>query len=321
VIGVDSEVAVPDAVATTPAELAATLVAAVESDLVVSPATPDLGFVHRRCGGADVYFLANTGPTPRVFTLTARADLPWWAEWDPRSGEVLRTGAVADGIAVTLHPYASTVVVLADEVPPPEPGPGRSGTAPAADPTWSVSLDRGWQVAFGGGPPEPVELPHVWEDQPGRRHYSGEATYAVDVELDAVRPGDRVVLDLGTPAPADQGSTGDEGLVGPSYRAAARTPVGDVARVRVNGVDCGVLWAPPFRVELTTAVRPGSNRIEVVVANTAANAVAADEHIVRLAAESEARYGRRFRMQELDRAMDTVRSGLLQVPVLLGTRD
>ena len=43
--------------------------------------------------------------------------------------------------------------------------------------------------------------------------------------------------------------------------------------------------------------------------NTAANALAADEHITRLAAESE-RYGHRFTMQDLDRAMESVRSGL-----------
>ena len=41
-----------------------------------------------------------------------------------------------------------------------------------------------------------------------------------------------------------------------------------------------------------------------------------DEHITRLAAASEARYGRRFRMQDLDQGMASVRSGLLQVPTL-----
>jgi hypothetical protein len=93
--------------------------------------------------------------------------------------------------------------------------------------------------------------------------------------------------------------------------------VGEVAQVRVNGVHCGLVWAPPYRLDVTAALHPGTNRLEVTVANTAANALAVDEHILRLAADSEARYGRRFRMQELDRAMDTVRSGLLQVPVLL----
>jgi hypothetical protein len=87
--------------------------------------------------------------------------------------------------------------------------------------------------------------------------------------------------------------------------------------VRVNGVDCGLVWAPPYRVDISEALRGGSNTIEIVVYNTAANALAADEHIARLAAESEARYGRRFRMQDLDNAMATVRSGLLQVPTLV----
>jgi hypothetical protein len=42
--------------------------------------------------------------------------------------------------------------------------------------------------------------------------------------------------------------------------------------------------------------------------------------MTRLAAESEARYGRRFRMQDLDKALATVQSGLLQVPTLLVRR-
>ena len=78
----------------------------------------------------------------------------------------------------------------------------------------------------------------------------------------------------------------------------------------MNAVDCGLVWAPPYRVEITDALRPGANQIEIVVHNTAANALAADEPIRRLAAESEARYGRRFRLQDLDQAMATVRSGL-----------
>ena len=36
-----------------------------------------------------------------------------------------------------------------------------------------------------------------------------------------------------------------------------------------------------------------------------------------MVAESERRYGRRFRMQELDRAMDGIRSGLLACPALV----
>ena len=93
-------------------------------------------------------------------------------------------------------------------------------------------------------------------------------------------------------------------------------PVGEIAEVRINGVECGIAWAPPYRVDISAATRSGPNDVRITVHNTAANALAADEHILRVAAESEARHGRRFRMQELDRAMDGVRSGLLHTPAI-----
>ena len=171
-----------------------------------------------------------------------------------------------------------------------------------------------WKVAYGDEPAQSVELPHVWEEEPGRQHYSGAATYTTSIELGTVT--DRVSLDLGDCEINDEGAT-EHGLVGPSYRVAVRGPVGEVARVRVNQIDCGLAWSPPYRVEIGDALRSGANLIEITVYNTAANALAADDHITRLAAESEAHYGRRFRMQDLDRAADTVRSGLLQVPTLI----
>jgi hypothetical protein len=48
-----------------------------------------------------------------------------------------------------------------------------------------------------------------------------------------------------------------------------------------------------------------------------ADALLAPVALERLAAEREARYGRWFRMQDLDQAMVTVQSGLLQVPSLV----
>ena len=52
-------------------------------------------------------------------------------------------------------------------------------------------------------------------------------------------------------------------MVGPSYRVAVRGPVGEVAQVRVNGIDCGLAWAPPYRVEIGNALRSGANQIEI----------------------------------------------------------
>ena len=177
-----------------------------------------------------------------------------------------------------------------------------------------LPLSGPWRVAYDNESAEPIDLPHEWEDQPGRQHYSGPATYTTSIDLGVVDG--RVSIDFGDCEAREGGST-EHDLVGPAYRVAVRGPVGEVAQVRVNGIDCGLAWAPPFRVEITDALHSGINEIEIMVYNTAANALAADEHIAPLAAESEARYGRRFRMQDLDKAMATVRSGLLQVPTLV----
>ena len=169
-------------------------------------------------------------------------------------------------------------------------------------------------MAYGNELPQPVDLPHIWEDEPGRQHYSGAATYTTSIDLGAIEwpDVDRLRRLRGSRRRRYGARPGC-----PSYRVAVRGPVGEVAQVGVNGIDCGLAWAPPYHVEISDALRSGANEIEIIVYNTAANALAADEHITRLAAESEAHYGRRFRMQDLDRAMESVRSGLLRVPTLV----
>ena len=308
VITIDSTVHVPGAIDLAAEELTEGLTATALPDLKISPPASDIGVVHRRCQDSDVYALINTGPTSRTFGIVLRTPLGNYEQWDAMSGRAVRAGAAREVIELTLHPYEATVIILSEaELSESE------HQISCSDSDKSVSLSGPWQVAYGDEPARPVELPHIWEDEPSRQHYSGAATYTTSIDLDDVDG--RVWIDLGDCEVLDGGSA-ERGLVGPSYRVVVRGPVGEVAQVRVNDIDCGLAWAPPYRVEITDALRSGTNEIEIVVYNTAANALALDEHITRLAAASEARYGRRFRMQDLDQAMATVRSGLLQVPTL-----
>ena len=309
VIMIDSEVEVADAVSIEPAELATALIAAVAPDLAVTPQTPDIGFVHRRHEGCDSFLLVNTGPVHREFRVASRDGRRHYQEWDANTGGVRRGGETAGGIPVVLHPYEATVLLLTDEDAYGDPVAEDRRTL-----DWR-RLASDWQVGFPGEPLQPVELPHVWEEQPDRRYFSGSARYRTVVELAGLDPMSTVVLDLGDSRDLSAAETEREGLVGASFRARLASPVGEVAEITVNGVDCGALWAPPYRLDVSTAVRAGPNEIAITVYNTGANALAAaDEDIRRLAARSEQQYGRRFRMQDLDRAISTVRSGLLQPP-------
>ena len=52
-----------------------------------------------------------------------------------------------------------------------------------------------------------------------------------------------------------------------------------VAQVKLNGNDLGVLWKPPFRLDVTDALKPGGNDLEVRVTNLWPNRMIGDEHL------------------------------------------
>jgi hypothetical protein len=47
--------------------------------------------------------------------------------------------------------------------------------------------------------------------------------------------------------------------------------------VKVNGHDLGVLWHPPFVVDVTESLAPGQNHFEIAVTNTWHNRLIGDE--------------------------------------------
>ena len=115
-----------------------------------------------------------------------------------------------------------------------------------------------WHVTFpeGRGAPAAVDLPELisWTDhlEERVRHFSGIATYekAVDLPAGLFADGRRLLLDLGA--------------------------VGVTAEVHLNGRRLGIVWKPPYRLDVTGIARPGSNRLGVAVANVWANRLIGD---------------------------------------------
>jgi hypothetical protein len=124
-----------------------------------------------------------------------------------------------------------------------------------------VEIAGPWQVSFPpnlGAPPE-VTLPELISlhrhSDPGVKYFSGMATYSKQITLSpGAASGDRrLYLDLGW--------------------------VHVMAQVRLNGKDLGLLWKPPFRVDITGAARHGENKLEVLVTNQWVNRLIGDEQL------------------------------------------
>jgi hypothetical protein len=89
--------------------------------------------------------------------------------------------------------------------------------------------------------------------EPGIKYYSGTATYTKTFDLPAAlaKLRRRVWLDLGS--------------------------VRELAEIRLNGKALGIVWAPPFQVDITDTVKPGGNALEVEVVNFWPNRIIGDQ--------------------------------------------
>ena len=110
-----------------------------------------------------------------------------------------------------------------------------------------------------------------------------------------------VRLDFGEPRPLPVG--------GPTARVQAwiEAPVREAVVVTMNGARAGSVWCPPYALDVTGWLRPGTKRLRLEVANLAINYMAGhalpDYKLLNL------RYGTRFEPQDMDQ-VQPVPSGL-----------
>jgi hypothetical protein len=115
---------------------------------------------------------------------------------------------------------------------------------------WDVSFPPKW------GAPEKITLDHLISlsdsTNAGVKYFSGTATYTKTFEPASEKRGRKseVWLDLGD--------------------------VQVMARVKLNGHDLGILWKPPFRVNITAALKSGQNKLEISVADLWPNRMIGD---------------------------------------------
>jgi hypothetical protein len=273
------------------------LAALHQADVALSPPTPDIGFVHRSAGFAEIYFIANTGNTRRRALATFRVSglHPEW--WDPMLGR--RTAAPVEdrrsrgtAIALDLEPYGSRVLVFSRAAAGPPEKPRK--TVPVVD------LSTGWTVRFKG---RQVAYPKLrsWTEDPETRFFSGQAVYERTFPVGETAAS--FVLEFGDGAVVAERVQNQPGM-----QACLDSPVREAAVVYLNGRRAGSVWAPPYSLDVTPFVRTGENSIRIVVGNLAINRMAGSPPPDY--GPLHARFGRRFDPQDMEN-LQALPSGLL----------
>jgi len=136
-----------------------------------------------------------------------------------------------------------------------------SRTLPQKVSTTLATVSGPWDVSFPAnlGAPQMIKLEKLesWtaNAHEGVKYFSGTATYTGTIQVPESwsLPGAKLLLDLGT--------------------------VYDLAEVSVNGREFGTLWKPPYRVDVTEVIKPGTNQLEIKVTNQWTNRQTGDRNV------------------------------------------
>jgi len=213
--------------------------------------------VHRKLENSDAYWVNNRKSRAEsleaTFRVSGRAPELWHAD----TGQIEEANfQIVDGrtsVSLRLDPNDAVFVVFRKRTS------DSARTLPARVERQVATVDGSWDVSYQpdrGAPPK-ITLPGLssWSDNsdPGVKYFSGTGTYAKTVEASAdwFKSGAQLWLDLGD--------------------------VKNLAEVTVNGKSLGILWRPPFRVNVTDALKKGTNTLEIKVVNLWVNRLIGDQ--------------------------------------------
>jgi hypothetical protein len=162
---------------------------------------------------------------------------------------------IADGrttVPLSLAPWETVFVVFRRTAK----APARNLPATVESPIGTV--EGPWEVSFQAdrGAPERSTFDKLvaWDEQtdPGIKYFSGTATYKkmLHAEREWFQSGSHVWINLGS--------------------------VKNLAEVSLNGKNLGIVWTEPFRVDITEALKPGDNTLQIAVTNGWANRIIGD---------------------------------------------
>jgi hypothetical protein len=213
---------------------------------------------HRSTSAAEIYFVSNQSDETMTIAPAFRAGGRRAEIWDAVSGKryaaAINNQGAGEGsvVSLSLAPRESLFVVFTNEQPrdvlPSFAASRNTEIVKTLEGPWDVDFSEAW-----GGPGK-ISIANLvdWTayDDPRVQHFSGSATYTTTFDISADDIGNAMYVDLGN--------------------------VEDIARVRLNGAYLGVIWSAPWRTDISSVLKAGTNVIEIDVTNGWTNRIIGD---------------------------------------------
>lgn len=197
---------------------------------------PQFTTTHRRTGDVDIFFVAGEGRGAVELNcdVCGRAVEAWDAVTGTRQPiDCDPSGRGKPKVDLDLPIGGSCFVVVGEGGAEKRCRTASCREVPVSGP-WKVSF--AYHPGITATPPKPVEFSEFvdWTTRDDLKHFAGTAAYRTALDL-KTEVGERCVIALG------------------------HVPSGTV-RVLVDGIDCGVAWCEPWKVDVTRAVCASSER-------------------------------------------------------------
>ena len=215
-------------------------------------------YIHKKLPNKELYFVSNRTNNKTKLNCNFRVEGKYPQLWNPMNGEIRELPEFETKNGITTIPlqfneYESYFIIF-------DTKKGKfktNGKTNFKSKTKIQTLTGAWDVAFDTkwGGPENVKFNELedWINRPeeGIKYYSGKATYYKEFDCKKAKKAKKLFLNLGE--------------------------VKNIASVKLNGKDLGIVWTTPWQVDITDAVVSKNNKLEIEVINLWPNRLIGDE--------------------------------------------
>ena len=229
----------------------------IPEDVIVKNANANILYVHRQVEtpqAVDLYWLNSRSENPNAADISFRVTGMVPERWNPQTGKTERVSyRIENGrtiIPLEFAPWDAYFILFRNKAT------ATAFNVPKSVEKTVATVSGPWNVSFqeGRGAPATATFSQLdsWTTNPdkGIMYFSGTATYSKTVNVPSVKKGDTYMLDLGD--------------------------VKNMAEVSVNGKNVGIIWKKPFRIDVTDALKTGTNTLEIKVTNLWVNRLIGD---------------------------------------------